>query len=100
MKYLVEIRGENFLIHIEGKKRKIGFRVKRLVQAISEHEAGQLALYQIGGDLRDMVLNDKDDAPEMLIREVRVHSGDLPEDLNSFQWFEEEPCSKGTFLKE
>ena len=71
-KYKVLIRGENFLINLEGKDQKLGFYTTVFVEGQDEEQAERRAirLLQDDEDFRQSVLNEKSDAPMMFVEEI------------------------------
>jgi CO dehydrogenase/acetyl-CoA synthase gamma subunit (corrinoid Fe-S protein) len=78
-KYRVLIRGENFLINLDGVNQKVGFYTTRFVEAGNEAAAEHAAMDVLRGDpeLVKGVLNEKVDPPMMYAEEV--------EELESFE---------------
>jgi hypothetical protein len=71
-KYRILIEGKNFIINIEGKNNKLGFITTRWVEARTEAEAEKSAIELIRNDpqLKDTVLNKKDDQPMLYAEEI------------------------------
>ena len=71
-KYQVFIRGENFLLNIDGNAGKVGFYTTRFVEAQNDHEAEENAISTLRNDptLREGVLNQKSDAPMLFVEEI------------------------------
>ncbi len=80
-KYKVFIRGENFLMNVEGVKKKLGFYTARFVEANSEEEAGNAVMDMLRADLKfeKSALNDRSDSPVMYAQEI--------EELKSFDGY-------------
>lgn len=78
-KFRVFIRGENFLINLDGVEQKLGFYTTRYVEAHDEEAAEYLVMDMLRDDpkLAKGVLNDKADSPMMYAEEV--------EELASFE---------------
>jgi hypothetical protein len=64
-KYKVLVRGENFLINVDGCVKKLGFYTTRFVEANDDREAedNALSLLRTDSKLRDCILNEESDTP-------------------------------------
>jgi hypothetical protein len=71
-KYKVLLRGQNFLLNLEGKRERVGFYTTRFVEAQNpqEAEANAISALRTDPELCDSVLNDKSDPPMMFIEEI------------------------------
>ena len=71
-KYKVLVRGENFLMNLDGKNQRLGFYTTRFVEAQNEEGAEEKAIALLRDDpkLRSSVLNDQSDAPVMFAEEI------------------------------
>jgi hypothetical protein len=71
-KYRLLIRGENFLINLEGTDQKFGFYTTAFVEGRDEEQAEQRAIELLRDDkeFRQSVLNDKSDTPMMFVEEI------------------------------
>jgi len=71
-KFRVFIRGENFLINLDGIEQKLGFYTTRYVEAQDEKAAEYIVMDMLREDpkLAQGVLNDKSDPPLMFAEEV------------------------------
>ena len=71
-KYKVLIRGENFLINLEGEDQKFGFCTTAFIEAQDEEQAEQRAISLLRDDkeFRQSVLNVQSDAPMMFVDEI------------------------------
>lgn len=71
-KYKVFLQGKNFLISIDKKIQKYGFYTTRFVEANDEKEAENKSVDLIRDDpeLRQSVLNDKDDPPTIYMETI------------------------------
>jgi hypothetical protein len=80
-KYKTFVRGENFLINIDGKEQKLGFYTTVFVEAKDEEDAEQRSIQLLRDDkkLRESTLNKKSDSPTMCVEEI--------EELESFDGF-------------
>ena len=91
-RYRVLIRGENFLVNLDGRPHKLGFYTTRFVAAGNPATAERLAVELIRQELRDMVLNPRDDNPMLYLDEIgEVASFDgFAVPGTGFAWFTEE----------
>ena len=71
-KYKVLVRGENFLMNVDGEDQKLGFYTTAFVEAQDEEEAEQRAIGLLRDDreFRRSVLNEQSDAPMMFADEM------------------------------
>ena len=71
-KYKVLVRGENFLLNVDGKNQKLGFYTTRFVEAQKEEGAEEMAIAVVRDDpkLRSGVLNELSDPPVMFAEEI------------------------------
>jgi hypothetical protein len=71
-KYKVLVRGENFLINLEGEDQKCGFYTTAFVEGKGEEQAEQRAMALLRNDkeFRRSVLNEQSDAPMMFVDEI------------------------------
>lgn len=78
-KYKVLVRGENFLINLDGVKQKVGFYTTRFIEARDEEDAENAVMEMLRADpkLIKGVLNEKSDSPIMYAEEI--------EELESFE---------------
>lgn len=77
--YKVLVRGENFLINLDGVNQKVGFYTTRFVEAESEKEAEYAVMDMLRSDpeLIQVVLNEESALPVMFAEEI--------EELESFK---------------
>ena len=77
-KYKTFIRGDNFLINIDGKEQKLGFYTRVFVEARDEEDAEQRSIRLLRDDpkLKRITLNNKSDSPMIYVEEI--------EELESF----------------
>ena len=87
MGYQVTVGGENFLIHIEGKEQRIGFHASRFIERNSREEAEREAMFRIGEELKDRVLNDFSDPPRLYIHQVQIHTARKTEEIDRARYF-------------
>jgi len=80
-KYKALIRGENFLMKIDGDEQKLGFYTTVFVEAKDEEDAEQKSIQLLRHDpkLQESTLNNKSDSPMMYVEEI--------EELQSFDGF-------------
>lgn len=71
-KYKVLVRGENFLLNVDGKNQKLGFYTTRFLEAQNEEGAEEMAIALVRDDpkLRSGVLNEQSDTPVMFAEEI------------------------------
>lgn len=90
--YRVLLRGENFLVALDGKAQKLGFYATRSVRAQDSGGAERLAVDLIREDHQlGAVLNQPSDPPKIFAEEIDrvLHaSGDA---ASGFTFFPEEP---------
>ncbi len=98
-KYRVFIRGENFLIDLDGVEQKVGFYTTRFVEARGEEEAENAAIDLLRSDPKLVrgVRNQRDDTPMMYAEEIEeVESfGDFLVPGRGFTFFPEEGEGEG-----
>ena len=68
--YKVNVGGENFIIHLQGKPRRINFVSSYYLTAPTREAAEYQALGQLKEELENKVLNELEDPPEMYIQSV------------------------------
>lgn len=71
-RYRVLLHGVNFLLELEGERRRFGFYTTRVVRASGPEEAEAKAVELIRGDeqLAGNVLNETDDPPMLYAEEI------------------------------
>ena len=71
-KYKVLVHGQNFLLDVDGKVKKVGFYTTRFLEANDDQEAEENAISTLRNDptLRSGVLNEKSDAPMLYVEEI------------------------------
>lgn len=74
-RFWIELRGENFLLNLDGEPRKFGFQLTRYLRAVDEAMAEKTAVIQVRQlpVFRQGVGNNGEDPPRItlqLIREV------------------------------
>jgi hypothetical protein len=88
--YRVFLRGENFLMDVNGKPARIGFFTTRFVQANNRDGAELLAVDLIRSDkwLRGAVSNSLSDPPRIFAEEIEVVEADYnPSSGSGFSFF-------------
>jgi hypothetical protein len=78
-KFKVLVRGEHFLMNVDGVEKKRGFYTTRFVEAQNEEAAESAVMEMLRDDLAESVHNDKSDTPMMYAEEV--------EEIDSFAGF-------------
>ena len=71
-KYKTFVRGENFLINIDGREQRLGFYTTVFVEANDQEEAEQRSIQLLRDDpkLQESTLNNKSDSPMMFVEEI------------------------------
>ena len=71
-KYKVLVRGENFLLNIDGEDQSLGFYTTVFLEGKDEGEAEESAIALIRDDQEfgRSVLNEKSDSPRMFVEEI------------------------------
>lgn len=71
--YKLTIRGENFLMKINGQMQKLGFYNTRYVKAQNEEEAEHLIVHVLMNELKEQnsVKNNEYDPPRMFLEEIQ-----------------------------
>ena len=93
-KYRVQIDAKNFLVNMDGATAKYGFITYRFVDAPDPVAAENSAVQMIRDDqeLRDLVLNDKNDPPVMDVEEIaEIESADASPEQPGRVWYEMNP---------
>ena len=88
--YRVFLKGQNFLLNVDGTPKRLGFFTTRFVQANNRDGAELLAVDLIRSDtwLRNSVLNERSDPPKIFAEEIDiVDANDVPEVLAGFSYF-------------
>lgn len=93
-KFRVLVRGENFLINVDGVEQKHGFYTTRYIEAQDEEAAEYAVMDILRGDpkLAKGVLNDKSDPPMMYaeeLEEIESFAG-LPSPKTGFAFYPDE----------
>ena len=88
--YRVFLRGENFLMEVDGKPTRMGFYTTRFVQANNRDGAELLAVDLIRSDswLKKSVSNDRSDPPKIFAEEIDLVEGEGAPDVGAgFSFF-------------
>ncbi len=101
--YLVEVRGRNFLVDVEGNLATRGFLTHRVVEA-PDPEAAELAAVRKVREterLRALVRNPPEDPPTMEVTRMgELDPGAPRQDLETgFIWYDESPRRWWQFWK-
>ena len=94
-RFKIELRGENFLLNLDGEPRKFGFHLSRYLRAVDEAMAEKTAAIQVRQIpvLKQGVGNNSEDPPRIclhLIREVNPLFYALRQKQQSFELLVEE----------
>jgi hypothetical protein len=88
--YRVFMKGQNFLLNVNGTPKRLGFFTTRFVQANNRDGAELLAVDLIRSDrwLRDSVVNERSDPPRIVAEEINVvDASDVPDTQGGFSYF-------------
>jgi hypothetical protein len=88
--YRVLLKGQNFLLKINGEPERLGFFTTRFVQANNRDGAELLAIDLIRSDtwLRNSVLNERSDPPRIFAEEIDVvEASEVSEVGSGFSFF-------------
>ena len=85
--YRVYLRGENFLLVIDGTPTRVGFYATRFVQANNRDAAELLAADVIRHELKNRVRNERSDSPMIFAEKIDVVDGDVPQTSSGFTFF-------------
>ena len=93
-KFRVFLRGENFLMTVDGTTKRLGFYTTRFLEAPDKEEAEQKAVESLRQNerLRNGVLNDRSDPPLLFAEEI--------EEIPSFDGIENRDLGLGFFEDE
>jgi hypothetical protein len=72
-KFKVKLHGENFLLNLDGKLKKVGFYATTFVKAENPQEAEKIAIILIhqNTNLRDTISNENTDRPTINLEEIK-----------------------------
>ncbi len=72
-RFLVDLRGENFLLNLDGEPRKFGFTLSRYLRAadavIAEKKA--IILARQLPTLKQVLISDNEDPPRIVLQQIR-----------------------------
>lgn len=90
-KYKILIEGNNFQILENREVRRLGFYTTRFIQAVDVEDAKKIALELIRAELKDAVVNEKDNPPLMFIDKADeiLTFGDNLIPGSGFTWFKD-----------
>ncbi|MCK4739812.1 MAG: hypothetical protein KAT46_07665 [Deltaproteobacteria bacterium] len=97
-KFEVCVRGNNFLMKTEDGIIKKSFYAARYAEAKDMSEAAGIVMDIFREELKDLVLNDKDDMPEMRVVETNeiyffenaIEIGEFTFSLDGYVWVEDD----------
>jgi hypothetical protein len=85
------IRGENFILELDGEAKRLGFYTTRFVEASAASEAEKKAIAQIREDRRLGAQLEENDLASIHVEEsCEVDSDSVPEAAQGFSFFREE----------
>lgn len=72
-RYRIQLRGENFLLDLDGEHGKFGFRASRVIKAETQAEAERIALIRIHQELNRYapIVKNTPDAPRIILEQVK-----------------------------
>jgi hypothetical protein len=88
--FRVFLKGQNFLLNVNGEPKRLGFFTTRFVHANNRDGAELLAVDLIRNDtwLRDSVLNERADPPRIFAEEIDVvEASEVPDVQSGFSYF-------------
>ena len=91
--FRVFLEGGNFLITLDGRRRRFGFFVTRFVEAQDEADAAAESVRLLWDELarKGGILNSAGDAPRIVVDRVEeIEPGDRPDINPGFAWFPED----------
>lgn len=91
--FRVFLEGGNFLIRLDGRRRRFGFFVTRFVEAQDEADAATRSVRLLWDELsrKGGVLNDAADAPRIVVDRIEeIDPADKPDTNPGFAWFPED----------
>ncbi len=91
-KFKILVEGQNYIVDLDNVLQKCGFFTTRFIEATNSSEAENIALRLIRNELKEIVLNDRNDPPMIFFDEiVEVPSfEDNAVPGFGFTWFKEE----------
>jgi len=72
-RFRIELRGENFLLNLDGEPRKFGFHLSRYLRAVDAAMAQKTAAIQVRQipALKQGVCNNSEDPPRISLQQIR-----------------------------
>ncbi len=72
-RFRIELRGENFLLNLDGEPRKFGFHLSRYLRAVDAATAEKTAAIQVRQipTLKQGVGNNSEDPPRICLQQIR-----------------------------
>ena len=97
-RFLVQVRGDSFLLSMDGEHGKFGFTASRVIEAGSREEAAQKAVIQIHQQLRqnEQIVKNIPDLPRVSVvstKKLGPLSGRSRKRNQGFDFFVEEDSS-------
>ncbi len=91
-KFEIWVEGDNCLVDVEGKVTKLGFITTRIIKSSNQEEAIAKLRDVISRELEDIVVNDKQDPPNIYIKEISEVSWfkDYFIEQKGFTWYPED----------
>jgi hypothetical protein len=84
------VRGENFLVDVNGETKRFGFYTTRFIEADAIENAEIAAVEAIRGDkeLRHTALNERNDPPLVFVEEIHeILKTEIPSASTGFTFF-------------
>ena len=93
-RFKVKLHGENFLLNLDGELKKYGFYATRFVKAENPQaaEKNAIILTHQNPNLRNSVLNENSDRPEINLEEIK--------EVSFLKFFAEKSTTGFTFYPE
>ena len=90
-KYVFVINGQNFKVRFEDNIQNLGSYTTRQIEEDRVDKAEKLALDSIRAELKDLVLNDREDPPMLYIESVNEVGSfeDYPVPGDGCTWYDE-----------
>jgi len=94
-RYRIQLRGENFLLNLDGEHAKFSLQATRVIKAGSRTEAERIALIQIHQELNQSshIVKNTPDVPRVFVEktdELKFYQFVSKRILRGFQFFSEE----------
>ena len=98
-RYRIQLRGENFLLDMDGEHGKFGFCVSRVIKAETREEAERIALIRIHQELNRYapIVKNTPDAPRIIleqVKELKFYNLSRGEQSGRFEFVSEEPTEQ------